>query len=65
MEKGKIILIFGKVAVVVMTLYCFFEPTKLTFGGYALAIDGAVISRTMCLLCALFYIVSILEDLCS
>ena len=65
MEKGKTILIFGKIAVVVVTLYCFFEPTNLTLGGYALAINGAVISRTMCLLCALFYIVSILKDLCS
>ena len=61
----KTILVLGKIIVVVLSLYCFFNPTTITFGGYSLAVDGTVVARTMCLLFALYIGVSTLEDLCS
>lgn len=46
--------------VVGISLYCFFEPSLLTFGGYSLAIDGIVIARTICLLFSLANIIPII-----
>lgn len=59
-RKGSLII---QCVVVGISLYCFFEPTILTFGGYSLAIDGIVVARTICLLFSLANIIDIIKKL--
>lgn len=57
-------IIFSAVAAFV-ALYCFFNPTVLTRGGYQLAIDGVVVGRTLCLLFGLYSIQRLIDQLTS
>lgn len=49
--------------VAIISFYLFLNPTILGANGYALAIDGIVIGRTICLVYGLFNIVHIVETI--
>ena len=46
-------LLVARCLVAGISLYCFFNPSVLTFNGYSLAIDGVVIARTFLLMFSL------------
>ena len=56
-------LLVARCLVAGISLYCFFNPSVLTFNGYSLAIDGVVIARTFLLMFSLFNLVEALKEI--
>lgn len=46
-----------------ISLYCFFNESIFTWGGYDLSVEGVVISRVVCIIFALHNFVKIFESL--
>lgn len=55
----KMLLGIVEIVIIIISLYAFFTPSILIPRGYILALDGLVISRTICLIFALYNIIKL------